>query len=92
MFGQSHVQASGRSKDDAVGNSLGVHWELIEGIGSLLGWCKGVRRKKTENCQKIIEGSRKTCQLLGRSHMDPGSCLSIEPRFGQCDGSSSGVR
>ncbi|RZS25881.1 hypothetical protein BHM03_00059146 [Ensete ventricosum] len=45
---------------DAVGNSLGVHRELAEGIRSLLGWRKGVRQKKTEIRRKIIEGRRKT--------------------------------
>ncbi|RWV95488.1 hypothetical protein GW17_00041883 [Ensete ventricosum] len=44
---------------DAVGNSPGVHRELAEGIGSLLGWHKGVRQKKTETRQKIIGGGRK---------------------------------
>ncbi|RWW12643.1 hypothetical protein GW17_00023681 [Ensete ventricosum] len=41
-------------EDDAVGNSLEVHRELAEGIGSLPGWCKGVRRKKTETRRKIV--------------------------------------
>ncbi|RWV96444.1 hypothetical protein GW17_00040843, partial [Ensete ventricosum] len=39
-FGQSQVQASGRSEDDAVGNTLGLRWELAEGIKSLLGWLR----------------------------------------------------
>ncbi|RWW73846.1 hypothetical protein BHE74_00018247 [Ensete ventricosum] len=39
-----------------VGNSLGVRWELTEGIGSLSKWHKGVRRKKTETRWKIIGG------------------------------------
>ncbi|RWV86990.1 hypothetical protein GW17_00051062 [Ensete ventricosum] len=30
---------------DVIGNSPGVHRELTEGIGSLLGWRKGVRRR-----------------------------------------------
>ncbi|RRT45751.1 hypothetical protein B296_00038307 [Ensete ventricosum] len=47
---------------DAVENSLGVRWELAEGIGSLSGWCKGVLQKKTETCRKIIGGSRKACR------------------------------
>ncbi|RRT62479.1 hypothetical protein B296_00009351 [Ensete ventricosum] len=47
---------------DAIGNSPGVRWELAEGIGSLLGWHKGVRQKKTETHRKIIEGSRKACR------------------------------
>ncbi|RRT31819.1 hypothetical protein B296_00058049, partial [Ensete ventricosum] len=47
---------------DAVGNSLRVRWKLVEGIGSLLGWCKGVRQKKTKTHRKIIEGSRKACR------------------------------
>ncbi|RWW39489.1 hypothetical protein BHE74_00055184, partial [Ensete ventricosum] len=47
---------------DAVGNSLGVHWELTEGIVSLLGWHKGVSQKKTETHWKIVEGSRKACR------------------------------
>ncbi|RZS19643.1 hypothetical protein BHM03_00052072 [Ensete ventricosum] len=40
--------------------------ELAKGIGSLPGWCKGVHRKKTETHRKIIEGSRKAYQELGR--------------------------
>ncbi|RZS22131.1 hypothetical protein BHM03_00054872 [Ensete ventricosum] len=44
---------------DAFGNSLGVCWKLTEGIGSLSGWRKGVRQKKTETHRKIIGGSRK---------------------------------
>ncbi|RWV78767.1 hypothetical protein GW17_00060215, partial [Ensete ventricosum] len=44
---------------DAVGNLPGVGRKLAEGIGSLLGWRKGVRQKKTETCGKIIKGSRK---------------------------------
>ncbi|RRT70595.1 hypothetical protein B296_00016927, partial [Ensete ventricosum] len=52
---------------DTVANSLGVHRELAEGIRSLPGWRKGVHRKKTETYQKIIRGSQKACQELGRS-------------------------
>ncbi|RWW73833.1 hypothetical protein BHE74_00018250 [Ensete ventricosum] len=44
---------------DPVGNSLGVHRELVEGIGSLPEWCKGVRQKKIETRRKIVRGSRK---------------------------------
>ncbi|RRT32181.1 hypothetical protein B296_00056720 [Ensete ventricosum] len=47
---------------DAVGNSLGVHWELAEGIESLPGWHKEVRQKKTETRRKIIGSSRKACR------------------------------
>ncbi|RRT74712.1 hypothetical protein B296_00005571 [Ensete ventricosum] len=54
-IGQRQVYASGRGSNDAVRNSLGVHWKVIEGIGSLLGWRKGVRQKKTETRQKIVE-------------------------------------
>ncbi|RWW53988.1 hypothetical protein BHE74_00039475 [Ensete ventricosum] len=43
-------------EDDAVGNSPGVRRELAEGIGSLLGWYKGVRPKNTETCRKINGG------------------------------------
>ncbi|RWW11054.1 hypothetical protein GW17_00025360 [Ensete ventricosum] len=57
----------GRSEDDVVGNSPRVHQKLDEGIGSLLRWRKGVRRKKIETHRKIIEGSRKACRELGRS-------------------------
>ncbi|RWW03169.1 hypothetical protein GW17_00033691 [Ensete ventricosum] len=42
---------------DAFGNSPGVCRKLAEGIGSLPGWRKGVRQKKTETHQKIIGGS-----------------------------------
>ncbi|RWW14139.1 hypothetical protein GW17_00022113 [Ensete ventricosum] len=47
---------------DAIGNSSGVCRKLAEGIGSLPGWRKGVRQKKTETRWKIIGGSRKACQ------------------------------
>ncbi|RRT34511.1 hypothetical protein B296_00026908 [Ensete ventricosum] len=50
-----------------VGNSPGVHRELTEGIGSLPGWCKGVRHK-------IIEGSRKAYRELGRGGSRPQHC------------------
>ncbi|RRT49311.1 hypothetical protein B296_00046514 [Ensete ventricosum] len=58
---------SGRGSDDAVGNSLEVRWELAEGIGSLLGWRKGVHRKKTETRRKIIGSIRKAFRELERS-------------------------
>ncbi|RWV79728.1 hypothetical protein GW17_00059087 [Ensete ventricosum] len=41
---------------DVFGNSSGVCRKLTEGIGSLPGWRKGVRQKKTETWQKIIRG------------------------------------
>ncbi|RZS20740.1 hypothetical protein BHM03_00053303 [Ensete ventricosum] len=47
---------------DAVGNSPGVRRELVEDIGSLPGWRKGVRQKKTKTRRKIVRGSRKTCR------------------------------
>ncbi|RWW42711.1 hypothetical protein BHE74_00051708, partial [Ensete ventricosum] len=43
------------------GNLLGVCWELVEGMRSLLGWHKGVHRKNTETSWKIAGGSRKAC-------------------------------
>ncbi|RZS27701.1 hypothetical protein BHM03_00061223 [Ensete ventricosum] len=33
-----------------------------------------------------------TVKMSYKPDMDPGSSLSIGPRFGQCDGSSSGVQ
>ncbi|RRT37215.1 hypothetical protein B296_00024264 [Ensete ventricosum] len=45
----------GRGSDDVVGNSPGVYRELAKGIESLLGWRKGVRRKKIETRRKITE-------------------------------------
>ncbi|RRT84861.1 hypothetical protein B296_00012999 [Ensete ventricosum] len=61
---------------DAVGNSLGVLRKLAEGIGSLPGWCKGVRQKKTETHRKIIEGSQKACRdSLGDSPKGSESSL-----------------
>ncbi|RZS20838.1 hypothetical protein BHM03_00053403 [Ensete ventricosum] len=50
---------------DAFGNSLGVCRKLAEGIGSLPGWCKGVRQKMTETRRKIVGGSRKACRESG---------------------------
>ncbi|RWV92379.1 hypothetical protein GW17_00045254 [Ensete ventricosum] len=49
-----------------IGNSPGVRRELAERIGSLLGWCKGVRRKKIETRRKIVEGSRKACREISK--------------------------
>ncbi|RWW09313.1 hypothetical protein GW17_00027200 [Ensete ventricosum] len=85
---QSQVQASGRSEDDVIGNSPGVRRELAEGIGSLLGWLKGVRRKKTETHQKIVGGNQKAYRELGsyKPYMDPGSNIGILPRFRRCGG------
>ncbi|RWW87209.1 hypothetical protein BHE74_00003980 [Ensete ventricosum] len=61
---------------NTIGNSPGVRRELPEGIGSLLGWRKGVRHKKTETRQKIIDGSRKAYQdSLGDSTKGSGSSL-----------------
>ncbi|RWV90348.1 hypothetical protein GW17_00047453 [Ensete ventricosum] len=54
--------ALGRSEDNAVRNSPGVRWELVESIRRLLGWHKRVRRKKTKTRRKIIKGSRKACR------------------------------
>ncbi|RWV88110.1 hypothetical protein GW17_00049829 [Ensete ventricosum] len=56
---QREPKARFKGIDDAVGNSPGVRRELTEGIGSLLGWRKGVHRKKTVTRWKIVEGSRK---------------------------------
>ncbi|RWV87419.1 hypothetical protein GW17_00050583 [Ensete ventricosum] len=55
------LQVKSIHRVDAVGNSLGVRRELAEGIGSLLGWHKGVHQKKIETRRKIVRGSRKTC-------------------------------
>ncbi|RZS26737.1 hypothetical protein BHM03_00060118 [Ensete ventricosum] len=82
----------GRGSDDVVGNSPGVYRELAKGIESLLGWRKGVRRKKIETRRKIIECLTMTVKRSYRSDMDPGSSLSIGVRFGRCGGSSLGVR
>ncbi|RWV86907.1 hypothetical protein GW17_00051148 [Ensete ventricosum] len=67
MIDQSQVHTLGRDSDDAIGNSPGVPRELIEGIGSLPGWRKGVHQKKTETHRKIVGGSRKACWELRRS-------------------------
>ncbi|RZS06460.1 hypothetical protein BHM03_00037114 [Ensete ventricosum] len=62
---------------DAVRNSPGVRRELTEGIGSLLGWHKGVCLKKTETRRKIIGGSQKACRDLG---IGPGLDDVVGPR------------
>ncbi|RWW43036.1 hypothetical protein BHE74_00051342 [Ensete ventricosum] len=71
---------------DAVGNLPGVRRELAEGIGSLSGWPKGVRQKKTETRQKIVGAGNK---LTGSYNDDEiRSSLSIGPGFGRCSGIS----
>ncbi|RWW37532.1 hypothetical protein BHE74_00057341 [Ensete ventricosum] len=71
---QSQAQTLGRSEDNAVGNSLGVHRELAEDIESLLGWHKGVHLKKTKTHLKMVKGSRKAFQ---------DSCTVAAQVFGQ---------
>ncbi|RRT62284.1 hypothetical protein B296_00006765 [Ensete ventricosum] len=66
MLCQPLLTSPRRGLDDAVGNLLGVFWELVEGVGSLLGWCKGVQQKRTKTHWKIIKGSQKACRDLGR--------------------------
>ncbi|RZS12325.1 hypothetical protein BHM03_00043748 [Ensete ventricosum] len=58
-------QVKSMHRVDAVGNSPGIRRELAEGIGSLPGWHKGVRQKKTETCRKIIRGCRKAFGRFG---------------------------
>ncbi|RRT31845.1 hypothetical protein B296_00057446, partial [Ensete ventricosum] len=53
-IGQSQVHESGQDSDDVITNSPEVHWKLTQGIGSLLGWHKGIRYKKIETRRKII--------------------------------------
>ncbi|RWV90968.1 hypothetical protein GW17_00046783 [Ensete ventricosum] len=65
--GGRRIRGGDQSKDDVVGNSPRVRWELAKGIRSLLGWRKGVRRKKTKTRWKIVKGSRKAYRELGMS-------------------------
>ncbi|RRT72221.1 hypothetical protein B296_00018425 [Ensete ventricosum] len=53
---QHRLQVKSIHRVDAFGNSLGVCRKLAKGIGSLPGWRKGVRQKKTETHWKIIGG------------------------------------
>ncbi|RRT47182.1 hypothetical protein B296_00016995 [Ensete ventricosum] len=63
--------------------------KLAEGIGSLLGWCKGVHQKKTETRRKIIEGSRKACRESGYLDDVVGSHWKFARRFA---GKFEGIR
>ncbi|RRT31447.1 hypothetical protein B296_00055702 [Ensete ventricosum] len=78
---------------DVFGNSLGVCRKLAEGIGSLLGWYKGVRQKKTETRWKIVGGRRKTCRDLDNA---VGSRWKFTRRFveeiGKLDANAKGDR
>ncbi|RWW44173.1 hypothetical protein BHE74_00050094 [Ensete ventricosum] len=81
---------------DTVGNSPGVRRELVEGIGSLPGWRKGVRQKKTVTHQNIVRGRRKACRETNYDRSNgvttddgPRSNLSLRSRFGRCSGISS---
>ncbi|RWV77593.1 hypothetical protein GW17_00061553 [Ensete ventricosum] len=72
---------------DTVGNSPGVRWKLVEGLGSLPGWRKGVRQKKIETRQKIIDAG---LTMVGSMKLQPNnglrSSFSIGPGFGRCCG------
>ncbi|RWV81829.1 hypothetical protein GW17_00056719, partial [Ensete ventricosum] len=69
---------------DAVGNSLRVRQELVEGVESLSGWRNGVRQKKIKTHRKIVGAAEK---LAGNN--GPRSSLSIRPGFRRCSGISS---
>ncbi|RRT45201.1 hypothetical protein B296_00028244, partial [Ensete ventricosum] len=62
--------------------------ELTEGIGSLSGWRKGVRKKKTKTHQKIVEGLTIIEATELQPDDGPRSSLSIEPGFERCSGIS----
>ncbi|RZS21027.1 hypothetical protein BHM03_00053615 [Ensete ventricosum] len=74
---------------DVVGNAPGIRRELVEGIGSLPRWRKGVHQKKTETHWKIIEGR---LTMIGAMELrpddEPRSSLSIGPGFRRCSGIS----
>ncbi|RWV87470.1 hypothetical protein GW17_00050529 [Ensete ventricosum] len=72
---------------DAFGNSPGVCRKLAEGIGSLSGWHKRVRQKKTETRRKIIGGSRKACR---DSNDAVGSRRKFASRFAEGNGKLAG--
>ncbi|RWW72005.1 hypothetical protein BHE74_00020207 [Ensete ventricosum] len=65
---------------DAFGNSLGVCRKLVEDIRSLPGWRKGVRQKKTETRQKIVEGIGKLARNAKGDHRkeDRRTCRKIQ--------------
>ncbi|RWV94955.1 hypothetical protein GW17_00042460 [Ensete ventricosum] len=73
---------------DAARNSSGVCRELAEGIGSWLGWRKGVHQKKTETHWKIIGGLTMTGEMKLQPNDGPRLSLSIGPGFGRCSGIS----
>ncbi|RRT37161.1 hypothetical protein B296_00043426 [Ensete ventricosum] len=75
---------------DAFGNSPEVCRKLAEGIGSLPGWHKGVRQKKTETHWKIIGGSRKACRESGCSDDAVGSRRKFARRFAEGIGKLAG--
>ncbi|RRT67567.1 hypothetical protein B296_00016292 [Ensete ventricosum] len=54
-IGQSEVYVSGRGSDDVVRNLPGVHQKLTEGIKSLPGWRKGVRRRRLRLVGRLSE-------------------------------------
>ncbi|RWV89180.1 hypothetical protein GW17_00048686 [Ensete ventricosum] len=78
-------------------NTIGVpSSKCVEGIGSLPGWRKGVRQKKTVTRQKIVKGRRKACRETNYDRSNgvttddgPRSNLSLRLRFGRCSGISS---
>ncbi|RWV95335.1 hypothetical protein GW17_00042044 [Ensete ventricosum] len=100
------VQVKSTHRVDPVGNLSGVCRELAEGIGSLLGWGKGVRQKKNETRRKIDGGSQKAYRELVWSYDGLRSSLGIGPglddavgprrefarRFAKGSGSSLGAR
>ncbi|RRT58458.1 hypothetical protein B296_00039588 [Ensete ventricosum] len=66
---------------DAFGNSLGVYRKLAEGIGSLLGWRKGVRqdgaREFSKKRPRLAERLSGVAEKLARSRDDDGPRYNI---------------
>ncbi|RRT32703.1 hypothetical protein B296_00045779 [Ensete ventricosum] len=60
---------------NAVGNSLGVCRELAEGIGSLLGWRKGVRQKKSRLIGRLSGVAEKLIGTAAPSGCTVGSLM-----------------
>ncbi|RZS18799.1 hypothetical protein BHM03_00051132 [Ensete ventricosum] len=82
---QREEKAAGSGEEEEVGeqrrfgNSPGVRQEFAEGIGSLLGWRKGVHWKKTETRRKIVGGLTTTGAIELQPDDGPRSSLGIRP-------------
>ncbi|RZR77930.1 hypothetical protein BHM03_00003138 [Ensete ventricosum] len=77
---------------ECVGSSLRVLRVCQDSAREFVGRRLRLARRLSRVAEKLAGSLTMTAKMSYRPDMDPRSSLRIGPRFGRCDGSSSGVR